>query len=56
MFDINKQKIKFLHLSELVYGHFDLVFSQRVQVICVGCFKNSKVLKTYKSFDMSLQD
>ena len=43
-FNINKQKIKFLHLSELVRCYFGLIFNQRVEVIYVDYLKNSKVL------------
>ena len=41
------QKIKFLNLSEFVRCYFVLIFSQRVQVILVDCFRNSKVLKFF---------
>ena len=42
---MNKQKIIFFNLSEFIRCCFDLIFSQRVQVIYVYCFRNSKVLK-----------
>ena len=47
MFNINKQINKFLHLSELVFDYFDLIFDQRV-VVFVDRFKNSKVLMLVK--------
>ena len=55
MFNINKQKIKFLVLSELARCSFDLIISQRVQVIYVGCFRDSKVLmnKQTKKYNLN---
>ena len=45
MFDINKQKIKFCILLELVHCYFDLIFVQQVEMISVDHFKNSEVLR-----------
>ena len=50
MLNRNKQKVRILHLSELVLCYFDLIFDRRVEVIFVNCFRNSKVLMLNKIF------
>ena len=55
MFNIDRQKFKFLHLSELVRRHFDLIFDRRVRVIYVDCFGIFFLKKGKTTLNMQLK-